>query len=948
VVAAAPLAPMVGRELDLAVALEQLKRIERGASTALLVRGDAGIGKSRLIAELAGRARQLGHHVLAGRADDLDRGIPFAVFRDVFARLAFDEEPTAEVLELVEEFRRTVEASIDSPGSSPGAVTETASDDYLSVVFAVVVRVLRAVAEQGPVVLILEDLHVADPASLALVGPVARLADLAMLTAVTLRPSTTAADAERLLERMADDGRGAVLDLEPLDRHDTQALVAAVLHATPDEDVGDAVFAASDGNPFFASEAAQSYADAGAVVLSAGRARLVSDAPALSLRPNTALLRRLFAGTSADVELAKVMAVFGRFSLRHLPVAQRMTGQSADDVARSFDRLVKAGIMVETGGGGYDFSHAIVRSTLYDDIGPAERRRLHGVIADELARDRRAGIVLDVLELATHVAASAQPGDDAAADVLLEAGRAVAWTAPLVSAEYHRRAVELLPADSPKRHVALAMQARALHVSSRPSEAATVGRVVLHELPSGSVRRSTATLVVSDLYLGGDVDAALEVLEQERHAGTDPCPLAALEVNILFQGSRLAEADARVVAALEALDGPPTLQLVAYGNLVQYANHVGRVDIAVDLLDRLDALADTASPSVRRGMHELAAFADWRPGLVERLESHLDTARSLRPEGALLSIGGSFEAAEMRLHWMRGRWDEALAIARGPGFDLEQRGALTGSQLLQCLAVEVLLDRGAVDEASALADQLVTPILSLTRNVGLVRGRLARALGDIGRAERLLEEERSADSTLWKRAEVLRELVEIYLETDRPVDAQSATAEIEALAEKTGWLETLVAASAARATVDRDIDGAREYFRLAEAERWEHQCAHAALLLGELGDEPATNLALAYKLYDSFGAAPARRRAAAAMRARNLSVPRRAAQQGTALSDTESQLVRLVYEGLSNRQIATAMHYSPKTIEVYLSRVYVKTGCPSRLALIRAVEHGDVEAGLTD
>ena len=49
------------------------------------------------------------------------------------------------------------------------------------------------------------------------------------------------------------------------------------------------------------------------------------------------------------------------------------------------------------------------------------------------------------------------------------------------------------------------------------------------------------------------------------------------------------------------------------------------------------------------------------------------------------------------------------------------------------------------------------------------------------------------------------------------------------------------------------------------------------------------------------------------------------------LTDTEVQLVRLVCEGLSNRQIATAMHYSPKTIEVYLSRVYAKTGCGSRL-----------------
>jgi DNA-binding NarL/FixJ family response regulator len=89
-----------------------------------------------------------------------------------------------------------------------------------------------------------------------------------------------------------------------------------------------------------------------------------------------------------------------------------------------------------------------------------------------------------------------------------------------------------------------------------------------------------------------------------------------------------------------------------------------------------------------------------------------------------------------------------------------------------------------------------------------------------------------------------------------------------------------------------------------------------------------------------MGAAPWRRRAAAALRERGLTVPRRVAQATSTLSETETQLVRLVRDGLSNRQIATAMHYSPKTIEVYLSRLYAKTGFASRLELIRAVDTG--------
>ncbi len=72
-------------------------------------------------------------------------------------------------------------------------------------------------------------------------------------------------------------------------------------------------------------------------------------------------------------------------------------------------------------------------------------------------------------------------------------------------------------------------------------------------------------------------------------------------------------------------------------------------------------------------------------------------------------------------------------------------------------------------------------------------------------------------------------------------------------------------------------------------------------------------------------------------------MPRRVAQPQAGLTETEVQLVRLVRDGLSNRQVAAAMHYSTKTIEVYLSRVYAKTACASRLELIRAVDAGAVE-----
>jgi DNA-binding CsgD family transcriptional regulator len=932
--------PLVGRDLDLAIAREQLTRSAGGTPASLLVRGEAGMGKSRLVAELAEAAGDLGHPVVVGRADDLDRGIPFAAFRDLLARLS-PEGPGG-----------------DEAGALRAAIEghhAAADAEHLTEVFTAATRLLRALSGGGPLVLVLEDVHVADGESLALGALLIRLAGLPVLTVVTLRPGGGAAELEQLCERMAFDGRGSVVDLEALGRDDTRALAAAVIGAELDDGFTDAVVEASRGNPFFVGEVAHSLVDGGAVAVADGRARLVPGAPAAHLPRSAALLRRLVLGTAADLELAKVMAVFGRFSLHHLGLAGRLTGLSADGVAESFDRLVATGLLAHAAGGGYEFTHSILRDRLYDDIGPAERRRLHAAIAADLAAERRGGRVLDVLELATHVAASAEPGDAAAADVLLEAGRAVGATAPLVSADYHRRALELLPVDAPRRAEALAGRARALHLGARPREAAAVGRDALAALPAGPARGAITALVVNDLYLDGRAGDALGVIDAELALGGDPCPLLAMRTNLALQSRRYAEAAETFRDAVTALDGEdvtPAAELMALAHVVQYASHVGEVGLAADMMGRVEALAEGASSTVGLAAHELVAFADWRPGLVARMEEHLRVASALRPEGAALSIGGSSEGARARVLWMRGRWDEALDLIGSAGFALDQRGTMTTAQLLACKGCEIYVDRGDLDAAAATAARFETPILSLTRNAALAQARIHHAVGEHDAALALLDAERADASTpggsVWKLAEILGLALEIHLAAGRHAEARAALAQLETLATRTGWLECQVPALRAVALVDGDVDAARTYRDVAESESWEVERAHALLVLGELDDEPARHLAAAYRAFDSFGAAPWRRRAAAGLRIRGLTVPRRAARAASDLTETEVQLVRLVRDGLSNRQIAAAMSYSRKTIEVYLSRVYAKTGCASRLELIRAVDTGAVPVGGAD
>jgi predicted ATPase len=223
--------PLVGRELDLAVALEQLKRLEAGRPSSLLIRGEAGIGKSRLVAEVVQRAKQVGHTALVGRADDLDAGIPYALFLDLLARLGDVSDAPSGLGEQVDAFRATVESR---------AAASVDDDAHLAAVFSSAVRLFRTIAAASPTLLVLEDLHAADRDARMLVGPLTRLADVPMLIVVTLRPGPEA-DLERLLERQAFDGRGAVIDLDTLDRSDTQALVTAALGAVADDHLVDAV-----------------------------------------------------------------------------------------------------------------------------------------------------------------------------------------------------------------------------------------------------------------------------------------------------------------------------------------------------------------------------------------------------------------------------------------------------------------------------------------------------------------------------------------------------------------------------------------------------------------------------------------------------------------------------------------------------------------------------------
>jgi DNA-binding CsgD family transcriptional regulator len=928
--------PLIGRELDLAVALEQLKRIERGGASSFLIRGEAGIGKTRLATELLARAEQVGHRALVGRADEFDRGIPYAVFRDVLARLGPQD---GEAAQRFDELR----AGLDAGAGAAGAP----ADAHQSLVLNRAVEAFQALTEGSPTVLLVEDVHLADPDSLALLALLARLGELPMLTIATLRPTSAgpARELERLMERLAHDGRGAVVDLEPLDRHEVQALAGATLQAVPDERVVDAALASSGGNPFFAAESMRALQASGALRIEHGRAHLAGNAedPAA---PNTALVARVFGGDEDAIGLAKVVSAFGQFELYRLPLAARLAALDEDDVGARFDRLVHDHVLVQGDEGGYGFAHGILRDTVYGELGPVERRQLHKAIAEELAAERRSGAPLDIAELATHVAESADPGDERAIEVLVEAGRTVSVTAPLVAAEHYGRAAALLPDSSPRRGEALALKARSLHIGSRAQEAAAAGRTALSSLPPGPVRRSTVALVVNGLSIAGRVAEALDVIEDELERGGDPGPLLAQRVHLLQNAGRSDEALAKLPEALAAYRSAPPPQLVAATHLVVYAGDTGDMELTEELLAQLEEWSQHGPPERRVLAHETIALIDRRPGVVASLEQHLEAARELRPNPAARSIGGHYETALVLLLWLRGEWDEALELCRSVSFELEERGAAILAQALHGAECDVLLERGAVDEAGAIARALVSLTEEMTTPGTLAGARVKRALGEHDEALELLsrQRERSRERrTTWKRPELLSELAELLAEMERLDEAREVAEEVDSWAARPCRFEWPLASLRLRAILHDDREAAHAYLELATTERIPFEQARARLVLGSLDVDPREHLTEAHRTFDALGAGPWRRRSAAALRTRGITVPRPKGREGGVLTDTEAQLVRLVRDGLTNKQIASALHYSPKTVEVYLSRVYAKTNCSSRVELVRALDGGGVE-----
>ena len=414
-------AALVGRQAELDRLEAVMDVVARGGSEVVLIDGEAGVGKSRLLRELAGRATARGFRVAIGRCVEFGEEIwPLAPLREMVASVANDLD--SEAFDLVVGNARAVLARLapevgdDDTGNAPVEGTRLCE---------LVVGVFRRLAQRGPLLLVVDDLHWADSTTRTLFSLLARAGGLGPILLVGTYRSDELDRRHPLRPALAEIIRSARperLELRTLDRAGTADVIAAIAGVAIDGRAMDDIYRLSGGNPFFVEE------------LVAARAAGVTGFPE-TLR-DVVLAR---AGTLDDTSFA-VLGVVAAAGSTAPAVLADVCALDEMSLATTIDVLVAAALLVHDGED-VRFRHELARSVFYGELAPSERARVHARLAlsSEALRPERPG------DIARHW--SAAHDAPRALTASIAAGRQALRTGAAAEAEgYFTRALELWPA----------------------------------------------------------------------------------------------------------------------------------------------------------------------------------------------------------------------------------------------------------------------------------------------------------------------------------------------------------------------------------------------------------------------------------------------------------------------------------------------------------------------
>ncbi len=912
--------PLYGREAELAAIAGALDAVARGGRRLLTLRGEAGIGKTRLLAELSAQAAAQRMVVLEGRATELEDDVPLVPLVDALA----DRLPAAQALtDALGPERVDLLAGV-LPGLRPGPARATPSAERwrLHRAFG---ELLELVAAGRPLVLVIDDLHWADPATRELLEHLVRRPPAqSLLIAAGLRPGEAG---ERLLAAQRSSAAvGLVtLDLRPLERAAAERLLAAV----PAGGERERRLAQSGGNPLLLRELAR---DAGAGAVPQGILAAVG-AELRALPEDARALVRAAAVAGDPFELDFAAAVAG---------LDEPAALAALDAAEGV-RLVRA-----TGDPRrFAFRHPVVRSAVYEALGAGSRIARHRAAADELAR-----VAAPLAVQARHLAHAAGVGDGAAARTLRGAAAIVRAQAPGVAADWLLAARRADPAcvGAPELTQVL-VEAGRLPAALDVVDGAGADTDPRLALAGASVERLLGRHAAARRRL-------LRALEAAAPGGGEAGRLLAdLAVGAYQRGDYV---EARGWAArVEPAGGEgggdavgPAVRavaaaLVAVGDAFCGDAEAARAGAAATLA-ALEAAGDAELGSAA----EPAMAIAWGLLALDRLAEGLAAARRLAAAARAAGHGvaaTTHDLAAVLALMLLGRLAEAESLSD----EAEQASRVSGhAQLVQWalwMRAAVLLDRGQLETALTAAGESVALAARLDDSASAVvaravLGTVLGARGEHARARELIGAYDIDRGWICRHAPAL---VESDLAVGDLAAAREHAARAAALAPGSGMAGARAAAGRAQALVALAAGDAPRAAALALAAAREAdtaqvrmEAARARLLAGRAllaGDRDAAigQLRAAYEGAVRCAGARVADEARRELRRAGVRVggggARAAGGEGLgALSGRERAVAALVAEGLTNREIGARLFLSEKTIETHLTRVFQKLGVRSR------------------